>query len=304
MTDTPSAVPGWYPDPTGAAQSRWWDGSQWTSATQPAAQSSVGVDDAAATGPNSNRNVALAVGAAVLVVVLAFIAGAQLLGDDESDQLATADASVGPEEPAATSEGLPEEVVEEPSAQPAPAAGCDFRDSGRPPARPVQPPGEDDVATSGSYTFTMDTSVGTISFATDAASTPCTVGSFRNLAAQEYFDGTSCHRLTTEGIFVLQCGDPTGTGSGGPGYEYDDEALEGASYPAGTVAMANAGPGTNGSQFFLVYEDSQLPPSYTPLGQITEGLEAVREVAQAGVEGGGGDGRPATPVDIRTFRVS
>ena len=124
------------------------------------------------------------------------------------------------------------------------------------------------------------------------------MNSFKHLAEAKYFDGTSCHRLTTDNIFVLQCGDPTGTGSGGPGYQFGDENLptEGAdNYPAGTVAMANAGPGTNGSQFFLVYKDTQLPPSYTIFGTITKGLDVVQKVADAGrTTNGAGDGKPKT----------
>jgi peptidyl-prolyl cis-trans isomerase B (cyclophilin B) len=105
---------------------------------------------------------------------------------------------------------------------------------------------------------------------------------------------------------VLQCGDPTGSGSGGPGYQFGEENLPADAennYPAGTVAMANAGPGTNGSQFFLVYEDTTLPPSYTVFGTITEGLDVVRTVAEAGVEGGGGDGAPAQPVSIERVEI-
>ena len=102
----------------------------------------------------------------------------------------------------------------------------------------------------------------------------------------------------------MQCGDPTGTGSGGPGYSFPDENLEGASYPRGTVAMANSGPDTNGSQFFLVVKDSQLPPSYIPFGTITGGLEVLDAIIAAGVEGGGTDGKPAKPVTIKSFTVS
>ena len=105
-----------------------------------------------------------------------------------------------------------------------------------------------------------------------------------SLAEQGYFDDTTCHRLTTKGIFVLQCGDPTATGSGGPGYSFEDELDGSEKYPAGTIAMANAGPDTNGSQFFLVYEDTELPPSYTTFGTIDDaGLDVVEEVADAGV---------------------
>ncbi|MEV4558067.1 peptidylprolyl isomerase [Kitasatospora sp. NPDC049285] len=154
------------------------------------------------------------------------------------------------------------------------------------------------IDTAASYSATMDTSAGKVSFSLDAAKAPHTVNSFAFLAGEKFWDGTKCHRLTTDGIFVLQCGDPTGTGSGGPGYQFTDENLTGATYPAGTVAMANSGANTNGSQFFLVYKDTQLPPNYTPFGKITAGLDVLQKIAAAGVQGGGTDGPPATPVNI------
>ena len=156
------------------------------------------------------------------------------------------------------------------------------------------------------FTATIKTDQGPITVEMAAAEAPCTTNSFRHLAEAKYFDGTSCHRLTTGGLFVLQCGDPTGTGSGGPGYQFGEENLptDGQNnYPAGTVAMANAGAGTNGSQFFLVYEDTTLPPNYTIFGTITEGLDVVTKVAEAGVEGGGEDGKPATPVTIERVTI-
>jgi peptidyl-prolyl cis-trans isomerase B (cyclophilin B) len=145
-----------------------------------------------------------------------------------------------------------------------------------------------------------------VTFREDDAKTPCTAASFRHLAAKGFFDGTSCHRLTTQGIFVLQCGDQTGTGSGGPGYTIPDENLTGATYPAGTVAMANTGsPHTGGSQFFLVYAASSLPPQYTPFGTVTGGLPVLQAIAKAGEDGsnGPGDGHPKQAVVIRSFRV-
>lgn len=145
----------------------------------------------------------------------------------------------------------------------------------------------------------LQTSAGDIPITLDAAAAPCTVGSFVSLAEQGFYDATDCHRLTTSGIFVLQCGDPTGTGRGGPGYSYADELSGTETYPAGTVAMANAGPDTNGSQFFLVYQDTQLPPDYTVFGQMdAAGLAVVQQIAAAGVAGGGADGTPATPLTI------
>ncbi|RKE18046.1 peptidylprolyl isomerase [Streptomyces sp. TLI_171] len=160
------------------------------------------------------------------------------------------------------------------------------------------------IDTKGTYTATLDTSAGKVGFTLDAAKAPHTVNSFVFLAGQQFWDNTKCHRLTTEGIYVLQCGDPTGTGSGSPGYSFTDENLEGATYPAGTVAMANSGANTNGSQFFLVYKDTQLPPNYTPFGKITSGLDVLQKIAAAGVQGGGGDGPPATPVNVKSITTT
>jgi peptidyl-prolyl cis-trans isomerase B (cyclophilin B) len=131
------------------------------------------------------------------------------------------------------------------------------------------------------------------------------VNSFLSLADQGYFDDTSCHRLTTAGIYVLQCGDPTGTGTGGPGYTIPDEnlkdsSLKGNVYPAGTVAMANTGQkDSGGSQFFLVYQDSPQPPSYTPFGTVSEaGMKVLKKIADAGENTGAGDGAPNATVVI------
>jgi peptidyl-prolyl cis-trans isomerase B (cyclophilin B) len=150
------------------------------------------------------------------------------------------------------------------------------------------------------YTATLETNCGTITAQLDAAKAPQTVNSFVFLAGQQFFDHTHCHRLTTEGIFVLQCGDPTGTGRGGPGYKFPDENLTGATYPAGTLAMANAGPNTNGSQFFLVYKNSQLPPNYTPFGHITGGTDVLQNIASGGTKDGSGDGAPATDIVLQS----
>ncbi|MFD0153045.1 peptidylprolyl isomerase [Streptomyces sp. NPDC055721] len=171
------------------------------------------------------------------------------------------------------------------------------------------------VDAKGTYTMSLKTNEGDIAIAMDAAKTPRTVNSFHHLAAKKYFDGSKCHRLTTGGIFVLQCGDPTGEGTGGPGYNIPDENLTAlgkagadgkVTYPAGTVAMANTGqPGTGGSQFFLVYKDSKLPPQYTPFGKMdTAGLKAVQAVAAAGGVGGASDAAPKKPVTIEKATVA
>ncbi len=151
--------------------------------------------------------------------------------------------------------------------------------------------------------FTLDTNCGQIKFATDSKA-PSTVGTIAWLTNQGFYNNTSCHRLTTQGIFVLQCGDPAGNGSGGPGFKFADENLPTAGtdgnyvYPRGTVAMANSGPDTNGSQFFLVYKDSPLPPNYSVWGTITEGLDVIDNVASAGVLNGSSDGLPSQAVVI------
>jgi peptidyl-prolyl cis-trans isomerase B (cyclophilin B) len=160
------------------------------------------------------------------------------------------------------------------------------------------------------YTATIVTNCGTIVATLDGKAAPHTVNSFAFLAAKHFFDNTPCHRLTTSGINVLQCGDPTGTGTGGPGYTIPDENLKGATYPVGTVAMANSGPNSGGSQFFLVYGPSERVlnsyASYTPFGTITEGLDVLRKIAAAGVDNsnGPGDGHPVQPVVIESFTVT
>jgi peptidyl-prolyl cis-trans isomerase B (cyclophilin B) len=161
------------------------------------------------------------------------------------------------------------------------------------------------VDTHATYTAVLATTCGSVTLSLDVAKAPHTVNSFVFLAGQKYFDHTRCHRLTTAGIFVLQCGDPTGTGTGGPGYTIPDENLAGATYPAGTVAMANTGqPHSGGSQFFLVYRDTQLPPSYTPFAHVTAGLDTLQQIGAAGTASGGPDGPPRFPVVIDSVTVS
>jgi peptidyl-prolyl cis-trans isomerase B (cyclophilin B) len=155
------------------------------------------------------------------------------------------------------------------------------------------------------YIARMRTTQGVIVIRALTAQAPCTTFSFRFLAQRGYFDRTHCHRLTLQGIFVLQCGDPTGTGAGGPGYAFNDENLTGATYPAGTVAMANAGPNTNGSQFFFVWKDTKLPPLYTPFARVVAGMDVLRRIAAAGddSQNGTGDGYPHLFVAFRHLRI-
>ena len=149
------------------------------------------------------------------------------------------------------------------------------------------------------------TTQGVITVRMLTAEAPCTTFSFRFLASHGYYNITHCHRLTIQSIYVLQCGDPTGTGSGGPGYSFNDENLAGATYTAGTVAMANSGADTNGSQFFLVYRNSTLSPNYTPFGKVVKGLGIIQNVAKAGSDNanGTGDGHPKEKVVIESVTI-
>jgi peptidyl-prolyl cis-trans isomerase B (cyclophilin B) len=182
------------------------------------------------------------------------------------------------------------------------AVSCDYpADPQAPAARKVEAPPATPTVT-GQVPATIVTSVGTLEATLDATKAPCTVNSFVSLADQGFYDNTPCHRLTTAGIYVVQCGDPTGTGTGGPGYTIPDEFSQTDTYGPGTLAMANTGqPNSGGSQFFVVYKDTPLPPSYTVFGHITSGgVKAIQKVAARGTDNafGQGDGHPKTTVTI------
>jgi peptidyl-prolyl cis-trans isomerase B (cyclophilin B) len=236
-----------------------------------------------------------AAGAVLLVIIGAVVFGILGLGGSSKSNAQAAPSSTSTA-PAPTSSASPTPTVE-------PATDCVY--AAKPPASrnvglpPVKP---DSKAT---YTATIKTNRGSIVIDLLNSKAPCTVNSFVFLAAKNYFKNTTCHRLTTKDIYVLQCGDPTGTGQGGPGYEFSDENLTGATYPAGTLAMANAGPNTNGSQFFLVYKNTSLPPSYTPFGTIVGGLNIIQKVANAGTDNanGPGDGHPKEKVVIESVTI-
>jgi peptidyl-prolyl cis-trans isomerase B (cyclophilin B) len=176
------------------------------------------------------------------------------------------------------------------------ASGTAARNVGLPPAKPDYKAG---------YQATIHTNRGDVVIALLNSKATCTVNSFVYLAAKKYFNNTHCHRVTTIDPFVLQCGDPTGTGSGGPGYKFNNENLAGAKYTEGTVAMANAGANTNGSQFFIVYKNSTLAPSYTPFGEVVKGLGIIQNVAKAGSDNanGSGDGHPKEKVVIESVTI-
>jgi peptidyl-prolyl cis-trans isomerase B (cyclophilin B) len=189
----------------------------------------------------------------------------------------------------------------------------------QPAAKPVDvPPDVDPTPNTGTAKVVFKTNQGDIPVAVDRAKAPCTAQAIEHLVKSKYYDGTPCHRLTaSEGLKVLQCGDPTGQGSGGPGFAIKDElptdlkpAPDGQAkiYPKGTLAMANSGPNTNGSQFFLVYADSTLPSNYTIFGTIDPaGLTTIDKIAAGGIEAGQNgptDGSPKNPVTVEAATAS
>jgi peptidyl-prolyl cis-trans isomerase B (cyclophilin B) len=195
-----------------------------------------------------------------------------------------------------------------PGSSPAADVTCDYpADPQIPAAKDVEPPPTTPTV-GGQVQATMATTLGDFGLTLDADKAPCTVNSFVSLTEQNYYDDTPCHRLTTleeSGIAVLQCGDPSGTGSGGPGYTYADEVDGSETYGPGTLAMANRGADTNGSQFFIVFDDSPLPPDYTVFGRVDQAaVDAITALAAKGtVPGEGGMTAPAEDVEIKSITI-
>jgi peptidyl-prolyl cis-trans isomerase B (cyclophilin B) len=253
----------------------------------------------------------LAVGATIVIVVVSLIAMVVLASSLE--RFDARDFGSPRLETPATGQPLP------PFLPPAtPGSNCQYPATTEPASKPVRPPQTGRTSTNpASIPGSIETNRGDIGIALDNAKAPCTVRNFTTLAGQGFFDETQCHRLTVgPALRVLQCGDPTATGTGGPGYRFPNEypsnqfrlsdpALKTPMvYPRGTLAMANSGAGTNGSQFFLVYDDSMLPPQYTVFGTIdADGLATLGKIAAAGTEDGSPDGTPATGVTIESVRV-
>ena len=238
----------------------------------------------------------------VVVLVLGVgVGGLAIAGVFSSGQPSAAAASHTPSATPSAS------ATPSPSSTPAMVDGkCVYIKSGTA-SRPVSaPPATPDAKAT--YVATVKTNRGTIVIDLLNSKAPCTVNSFVSLANQKFFNNTPCPRLSnTSGFSFLQCGDPTGTGSGGPGYQFASENLTGAKYPAGTLAMANSGtPDSNGSQFFLVFGNTSLPPSYTPFGRVVSGLNVLQNVGKRGFgpplsQAGGGAPKEKVQIDSVTI---
>jgi peptidyl-prolyl cis-trans isomerase B (cyclophilin B) len=261
----------------------------------------------------AKRRRTIAVVATVLGVVVV-VAGIYLVatGNGEDDR---ANAEQRPKEQIDKPQSIPVSSIALPKRpKPLPATvSCEYKASPEPASKPVQKPRGKDVSTEGTVTDTLRTSAGDFKLKLDRGLAPCAVNSFVSLSKQGYFDNTRCHRLTVTGLQVLQCGDPSGTGSGGPGYSFADEVFPQLKYGRGTLAMANAGPNTNGSQFFIVYGSAALPPQYTVFGSIDdESLKRVDKVARTGTiratdpstgQPTPGDGKPKQDVTIQKASI-
>ena len=244
---------------------------------------------------------------AVVVLVLGLVAGLSLVFVGGSTPAAKS-------KPKATASAS---ATSSASAVAEPAHHCTYTSNGS--GKPSLPTASPDYNTS--YTAAINTNLGKIGISLLNSKATCTVNSFAHLAETNFFNNTQCWRVSnSSGLYLLQCGDPNATaksklscssstlGSGGPGYQFADENLTGAAYPAGTVALANGGANTNGSQFFLVFKNTTLPASYTPFGKITSGLDILQNVAKAGtsctIQAGGGVPKEKVIINSVTVKKS
>ncbi|MEV0973602.1 peptidylprolyl isomerase [Microtetraspora glauca] len=245
----------------------------------------------------SRRTALIGTSTAVVVVIGAAVGAVALMGGGD-DATATAKPTTAAAEPKAydPSTGTCTYVASAPGEQ--------VKNVGTPPEKISTAPA----------TMTIKTNYGDIVATLDSVNAPCTVNSFKFLASKDYFDNTRCHRLGTT-FPILQCGDPLAKadgknatdGQGGPGYRFVDENLAGAKYNRGVLAMANSGPATNGSQFFIVYGETGLSADYTPFGTVTKGLEILDKVAKRGIIAGAqndGTGAPKQPVEIKDVTIT
>jgi len=247
-----------------------------------------------------NLGIVATVVAVAVVVVAALALTGVFTGDSSSSDAAASSSSAATGSAAATtsSEGT---------------VGCTYSPdkSGNTNLKDVgTPPTPDKTPTQGTATLLMSTNQGDLTLTLDRSKAPCAAASFVYLTQKKFFDGSPCHREVNEPTFgVLQCGDPSGSGAGGPTYKFAQEVPAGTTYPRGTIAMANTGqPNSTGSQFFLCFTDTQLSPDYTPVGTVDQaGLAVLDKIAAAGNNGSfasqAGGGAPNIPVTITTMTV-
>jgi peptidyl-prolyl cis-trans isomerase B (cyclophilin B) len=257
------------------------------------------------------QRLAIVAGFIAIVVAASTIAAILLTGKDDQPDVAAAGAATTPTATAPTA------TAPTPSAAPRQTSRvgqCTYTSNGEAPARGATLPAAAATVDTSPATMVIITDAGTITAALDAQKAPCTVHALRTLADARYFDGTTCHRQTggaDAGISVLQCGDPTGTGNGGPGYGYANENTQGVTYDRGVLAMAHSQlPDSNGSQFFINYQNptpqgaAALAGNYTVFGKITKGLDVLDKLTGPGVEGGGSDGAPASKPKILSITIT
>jgi peptidyl-prolyl cis-trans isomerase B (cyclophilin B) len=269
---------------------------------------------------HERRNQILTIAAAAaVVVVVAGLAVWQFVLKKESHETSTASTtttSAAPTQDTAAAQAGMLPPFKPPAGL---GANCQYPATpNEPAAKKVDPPNSGKVPTDpASISMSIATNQGPFGVQLDNAKAPCTVNNFVSLAQKGYFNDTHCHRLTTgAGLSVLQCGDPKGDGTGGPGFQFADEypanqylpddpaRHQPLLYPRGTLAMANSGANTNGSQFFIVYKDSQLPPNYTVFGKVDEkDMGLFDKIAGAGTVDGSSDGKPKTDVMITSARL-
>jgi peptidyl-prolyl cis-trans isomerase B (cyclophilin B) len=255
------------------------------------------------------RTLAIVGGSVAALVVAAAIVATVVLTNHDDKKAAAGSVTSSSSAPNVTGPALPAFKPNDSI-----GANCQYPPTPVEPAKPAKPPRTGKVPTDpAQVSVSMVTNQGPIGLLLANNESPCTVNSFASLAQQKFFDGTKCHRLTTS---ILQCGDPSANGTGGPGYQFADEypvdqykpgdpaAREPVIYPRGTLAMANSGPNTNGSQFFMVFKDTLLPPAYTVFGKIQQdGLATLDKIAKGGIAGGSEDGPPADEVIIKSVML-